>query len=82
MKAKLLKQIRKRFEIKIIDRQYIYFDKVKKVYGSNVFFNFFIIDIGSILNRYFEFRDFLIKRIEKKEQINLKHKFGINFNDQ
>jgi hypothetical protein len=75
MKAKLLKQIRKRFEIKIVANYYICKNKKTGNFYANESFDRFIEHISEILGRFFEFNGYLIKKRYKKNQLDLKRRF-------
>ncbi len=81
MKANLLKQIRNRFDIKIVYKtlstvEYLYKDKKTGKYYSDCNFTGFILQIGSALNRFWEFSGYISKRKNKRTQNELKRKFN------
>lgn len=81
MKAKLLKQIRKRFEIKLMYKtlstnEYALRDKKTGKYYSSIYFFDFIHHISQILNRFCEMDGYLIKKRSKYNQRKLKRKFN------
>ncbi len=83
MKAKLLKQIRKRFEIKLIYKtlstnEYALMDKKTGKYYSSIYFFDFIHHISEVLNRFWEMERYLMKKRSKYNQRKLKKTFNAN----
>jgi hypothetical protein len=81
MKAKLLKQIRKRFEIKIIQEKskidvYALRDKKTGEYYSTIDFFSFIRNISIKLKRFWEIDGYLDKNERSFSQRKLKTKFN------
>lgn len=83
MKAKLLKQIRKRFDIKLVSQKYnfvhghefLFKDKKTGKYYSVDGFGNFIDFISELMNRYYEFLNYQIKRSNRIHQRKLKKEF-------
>lgn len=80
MKAKLLKQIRKRFEIKIVYKtlstdEYVVRDKKTGKFYANESFEKIIEHISEVLGRFFEFNGYLVRKRFKKNQLELKKRF-------
>jgi len=83
MKSKLLKQIRKRFEIKVIEKryqflrnpEYLFKDKKTGIYYSEDGFDNFIYSIGELMKRYYEFASYRVKRNNKINQRLRKKEF-------
>ena len=81
MKAKLLKQIRRRFDIKSVYKtlstnEYFLFDKKTGKYYSSIRFFDFIMEIAECTGRFFELEGYLLKKRSKYNQKILKRKFN------
>jgi len=81
MKVKLLKQIRKRFDIKLVYKtlstnEYILFDKKTGKYYSSIRFFDFIMEIAECTGRFFELEGYLLKKRSKYNQRKLKRMFN------
>lgn len=83
MKAKLLKQIRKRFEVKLIPQKYGFLkghrylirDKKENKYYTAYGFDNFIWEISTIMNRFNEFLNYIKKRSDRINQRQIKRQF-------